>query len=123
MNGENFAELASKYCEDTSNASQDEDLGWFGRGAMVSEFEQAAFSQPIGEIGEPVQTQFGYHIIQVIAREELPLTSSQYDQKKETAFNDWLTAAKEEATVETFELWKERVPTEPALQTQQGLPQ
>lgn len=122
--GEDFATVALEVSKDTGSAANGGELGWQPRSFFVKEFADAAFSQEIGEIGQPVKTDFGYHIIQVIAREELPLTSSQYDQKKETAFNDWLTAAKEEATVETFEIWKERVPTEPALQTQaQALPQ
>ena len=83
------------------------------------EFGDAAFTQEIGEIGKPVKTDFGYHIIQVIARKELPLSASQYEQKKHTAFNDWLTAAKEAATIETFEAWRALVPTEPALPAQQ----
>ena len=123
QNGEDFAAVAQELSKDTGSAANGGELGWQPRSFFVKEFSDAAFSQEIGEIGKPVKTDFGYHIIQVIAREELPLTSSQYDQKKETAFNDWLTAAKEEATIETFEIWKERVPTEPALQTQQGLPQ
>jgi peptidyl-prolyl cis-trans isomerase D len=118
-NGENFAELASQYSEDTSNASNGGNLGWFGKGAMVSEFEQAAFSQPIGEIGEPVQTEFGYHIIQVIAREQLPVSSSRYEQLKQEAFDTWLNTIREEGeTAETIkiftELWQANIPAMPS---------
>ena len=117
-NGEDFAEVAQKVSKDTGSAATGGDLGWQPRSFYVKEFGDAAFSQKIGEIGKPVKTEFGYHVIQVIARQELPLSDSQYQQKKETAFNDWLTAAKEKATIETFDIWKERVPTEPALQAQ-----
>jgi parvulin-like peptidyl-prolyl isomerase len=115
---EDFAAVARESSKDTGSGANGGDLGWFGRGAMVAEFEDAAFSQPIGEIGKPVKSQFGYHIIQVIARQELPLTDSQYQQKKETVFNDWLTARHDEAEITTHEIWKERVPTEPTLAIQ-----
>jgi parvulin-like peptidyl-prolyl isomerase len=115
---EDFAEVARTTSKDTGSGANGGDLGWFGRGAMVAEFEEAAFSQPIGEIGKPVKSEFGYHIIQVIARQELPLTDSQYQQKKETAFSDWLTTARKAAAILTHEIWRERVPTEPSLATQ-----
>jgi parvulin-like peptidyl-prolyl isomerase len=122
--GEDFAKVAQEVSKDTGSAANGGELGWQPRSFFVTEFSDAAFTQKIGEIGQPVKTDFGYHIIQVIAREELPLSASQYEQKRETALNDWLTKAKEEAKIETFEIWKERVPMEPALQTQQqALPQ
>jgi len=122
--GEDFAEVATEVSKDTGSGASGGDLGWQPRSFYVTEFGDAAFTQEIGEIGKPVKTDFGYHIIQVIARQELPLSDSQYQQKKETEFNNWLTAAKEEATIETFEIWKERVPMEPSLQLQQpAIPQ
>ena len=117
--GEEFAVVAQEVSKDTGSAARGGDLDWQPRSFFVTEFADAAFRQKIGEIGQPVKTDFGYHIIQVIAREELPLSASQYEQKKETAFNDWLTAATEATTIETFEIWKERVPMEPALQAPQ----
>jgi peptidyl-prolyl cis-trans isomerase D len=116
--GADFAQLAKTSSKDTGSGANGGDLGWFGKGAMVPEFESAAFSQEIGEIGEPVKSDFGYHIIQVLARQELPLNATQYEQKKQTAFDEWLTKAREEATVTTFDIWRERIPTEPAFQVQ-----
>jgi len=62
--GENFAALAKKYSQDPA-ASKGGDLGYFTRGQMVKPFEELAFSLKKGELGGPVKTQFGWHIIQV----------------------------------------------------------
>ena len=62
--GADFAELAERYSDDAANASQGGDLGFFNRGAMVEEFEDAAIALSKGEFTkEVVETQFGFHII------------------------------------------------------------
>lgn len=64
-NSKNFAELAMKHSEDKGSGAQGGDLGYFGKGRMVPEFEQAAFGAKVGSIVGPVESQFGYHIIKV----------------------------------------------------------
>jgi parvulin-like peptidyl-prolyl isomerase len=116
--GQDFGTLAKKYSKDTASAANGGNMDWFGKGAMVPEFEKAAFSQPIGEIGKPVKSQYGYHIIQVIAREDRPATASQYEQNRQTAFTDWLTKisgdAKTAKTLITYDdVWKASIPPLP----------
>ena len=61
--GEKFGKLARELSVDSGSAKRDGNLGYFGRGKMVKEFETAAFSLEVGKISEPVKTQYGYHII------------------------------------------------------------
>jgi len=63
--GKDFAEVAKAYSEDTGSAQNGGDLGFFARGAMVKEFEDAAFSAKVGELVGPIKSQYGYHIIKV----------------------------------------------------------
>lgn len=62
--GEDFAELARVYSDGPTRESGG-DLGWFGPGTMVPEFDEVAFELEIGEVSEPFRTQFGYHIVLV----------------------------------------------------------
>lgn len=66
--GANFSELASKNSDDPGSARLGGDLGWQKRGQFVPEFEAAAYTLEAGEISEVVETEFGYHIIQLIER-------------------------------------------------------
>jgi parvulin-like peptidyl-prolyl isomerase len=123
-NGEDFAALASELSEDTGSAASGGDLGWFGKGRMVPEFEEVAFDLEVGEISEPVESQFGYHIIQTLGRTTLPLDSFAYEQARQSEFEDYIAQLREEADITIYDYWVERVPLSPNLQElQQGLPQ
>lgn len=65
--GEDFVAVAKRFssCPSGKNGG---DLGWFGKGQMVPEFEQVAFENDAGKVVGPVKTQFGYHVIKVTGR-------------------------------------------------------
>jgi parvulin-like peptidyl-prolyl isomerase len=116
--GDDFSEVAAEYSTDTGSKDNSGDLGWFGRGAMVAEFETAAFTQEIGVIGEPVQSSFGFHIIQVLDRQELPVPADEYEQIRQTTFADWLRETRDASDVTTNDLWKQHLPPMPEFLSQ-----
>ncbi len=74
--GEPFPEVAKQVSKDTGSAPQGGELGCFSRdNQLVAEFAQAMFTQPVGQVGPPVQSQFGFHLILVKSRDVPP-----YDQ-------------------------------------------
>ncbi|MEW6557240.1 MAG: peptidylprolyl isomerase [Elusimicrobiota bacterium] len=67
--GDDFAKLAEEYSEDPGSAQNGGDLGFIVRGMMVKNFEDAAFKTPVGEISDFFETEFGYHILKVEAKQ------------------------------------------------------
>jgi parvulin-like peptidyl-prolyl isomerase len=104
--------------QDTGSKTNCGDLGWFGKGKMVASFEQAAFGMKIGEISQPVKSDFGYHVIQVLGHELRPLDATGFNDLKTTTFNNTLKAAEDKLGVTRYANTVETVvPTGPVLPT------
>lgn len=112
--GEDWTKVCAEVSEDTSNKDQGGDLGWFSRGQMVTEFDDAVFSMKTGEISQLVKTSFGFHIIQVLGHEIRSLTTDEFDQYRQRNFSEWLTTYKTDK-VKKFDTWQDKIPTEPTL--------
>ncbi|MCL5428457.1 MAG: peptidylprolyl isomerase [Chloroflexi bacterium] len=119
--GEDWNALAAELSLDTSNKDLGGDLGWFPREQMVEPFANAAFELRIGEISQPVQSDFGWHIIQVIGHEDRPLSSDQYEQVRQQALSDFIQTLREKYSWELYENWKAMAPDQPDIPAQAQL--
>ncbi|MCG3088671.1 peptidylprolyl isomerase [Sporosarcina cyprini] len=93
--GGDFAKLAKEYSTEDKANETGGDLGWFGQGKMVPEFEAAAYKLKKGEISEPVKTSFGYHIIELLDTRKVEIEKTDEELKAEVEDN--LTRAAFEA--------------------------
>jgi len=113
--GEDFAALAAEYSQDTANSTSGGDLGWIYKGQMVEAFETAAWALKIGEISEPVKTDFGYHIIQVLGHETRQLTQDEMSSYKNTLYQKYVADLKTNANITKYDIWASVVPTDPTI--------
>jgi len=117
--GKDFATLAKEVSIDTGTKDTGGDLGWFGRGKMVAPFEDAAFKLAIGQISDPVKSDFGYHIIQSLGHDTRPLSSADFDTLKQTTFSNWLKSVSAKETITRYADTVTKVaPATPAISDQ-----
>lgn len=116
--GESFANLAAQYSTDTSNNQNGGDLGWFIKGQMVDAFDTAVFSMNVGDVSQPVKTEYGYHVIQLLGKENRVLTDSELSTAKKIAYNRLLTEAKDAIKIKKYDVWASVVPSEPTIPTE-----
>jgi len=116
--GTSFAELARALSTDTGSGAAGGELGWAPHGKYVAEFEAYVWdaNTQVGAVSAPIKTQFGYHIIQLEAREQRQLTDQEQLDVQNKKFTDWLTQFKKDKNNQTYNtVWQGNVPAEPGL--------
>ena len=113
--GESFATLAALYSIDTGSASNGGDLEWFIKGEMVEDFETPAWELQIGELSQPVKSDFGYHIIQVLGHEVRQMNEDQISIAKSSVYKEYIDQVQAAASIKKLDTWKNYVPVEPAI--------
>lgn len=113
--GEDWSLMAATYSTDSSNKDANGDLGWFGQGVMVEEFDKAVFDMEIGETSEPINTQFGWHIIRKIGHEVKPISAQECQQLKTQELESWMSSQRENAEITLLDYWTQVVPDDPAF--------
>jgi len=114
--GGDFSLLAAKHSTDDSNKDSGGDLGWFDRKTMVEAFTEVAFNLEVGEISDPVETSFGYHIIQVLGKRESQTPPDEFQVDKQEALQSWLSDLRNSRyDIVIYDEWEEYVPTEPEV--------
>lgn len=107
--GEDFGDLARKYSEDIGSAQEGGDLGWTQAGQMVPEFEATMAVTDVGEISDPVRSQFGWHILEVMERRDQDMTEQAtrnkameylHNRKYQEELDAWLRKIRDEAFVD-----------------------
>jgi parvulin-like peptidyl-prolyl isomerase len=120
--GQDFGELAKEFSIDDGNKDLGGDLNWFGRDTMVEEFTESVFNLEVGEISEPVETDFGYHIIQNLGYRDYQIPPSRFASNRQSAFTEWLNDLREtmeaDGDVVIFEGWEDKVPGTPEVPQQ-----
>ena len=107
--GETFENMANKYSEDSSSNTNGGDIGYFSKGQLVAEFENVAFSLPVGQISDIVETPYGFHLIKVTDKKEQRIKTfdevkdsiKQYllNNLKSDKFNKFLLSLKDAAVI------------------------
>lgn len=114
--GEDWNAVCSEVTLDQSGQENCGDLGWFPQGQMVEAFETEAFRLNIGEISNPVESSFGWHVIQILGHEERDIESDyDYQRLQSNYYSLWFQEIKDSLTITKSSNWLDHVPSEPSV--------
>ena len=110
-NGESFELVAAEVSTDSSSSYRGGDLGWFGPGVMDKDFEAAALKVPVGQVSDPVKSQFGWHLIKVYDSKIEPTTGAEQQQDIQDQLTALIEQWKTDYKVDTTDTtWQQFIP-------------
>lgn len=112
--GEPFAALALAESDDLGSGAAGGSLGWSSSTGYVAGFKEAVETLPIGQISAPVRSEFGYHVIQVVDRENREFTPDRLEDLRLQEFSEWLSDARVDARVQRRESWQDFIDYDPS---------
>jgi hypothetical protein len=114
--GEDWNTVCNEVTLDQSGLDNCGDLGWFAKGQMIKAFEDEAFSLDIGEISNPVESSYGWHVIQVLGHEERSVeTDYDFERLQSNYYDIWFQEATANLTIVKNDNWVDHVPSEPSV--------
>lgn len=117
--GESWVDMVLEYSTNPSSALNDGDLGWFldrpQEPDFPQEFMDAAFSLAIGDLSEPIETPTGWHVIQILGKENRQLSAAQINQFTQEVFLEFVEDLRAETEIVYADYWMNRIPREPAV--------
>ena len=103
MSGSSFVDLAAVHSQDVTTRTEGGDLGWFTSEELLEpRIAEVAFAQNSGDISEPVATRLGYHIVETLGFDDLPLQPEKQAQTAQAVFQDWLNTQNDSAMIEIY---------------------
>jgi hypothetical protein len=114
-NSEEFFKVAGEVSTDATTKANGGDMGWFAKGTKDAALETAAFAAKVGEYSGPVKTAAGYEVFQVIGHEVRMLTGTELSTAQSTAYTTWLNAQVADPSVVKYDVWSQKVPTDPTF--------
>ena len=114
-NGEKFEAVARSLSDDLASSQRGGDVGWTFLRSLTPNYAAAAHDAELNTVIGPVETEFGFHVLEVLEREMRPLSDEEYRQAQEGYFHTAVDTIYDLATIERSENWQDAVPTEPTL--------
>lgn len=115
-NGGSFPELALSYSDDMQSAENGGDVSWGGEDAFFPSIWEAIENAPVGSIVGPVESQFGYHVIEILERDTRPIDPQIIHQQQQEAFTKWKEEKINTAEINRCDDWQQYIPTSPTYE-------
>lgn len=113
--GEPFADVAADLSSDAGSAARGGDLGWVPLSLLVDGYAAAAETAPLHAVIGPVETEYGLHLIEVLARDMRPLSETELAQARADLFAQWMASLRASADITRSPDWQAGIPAEPGL--------